>query len=157
MGFSSAPFSNSYGSEANMSTRLDDVPVIKIKTVDIDAAVFNRVRLALLRLENPLRLSLPGLRGMDVLLDGQNWVCVDRTLYDLPVLAWTGFETAGRSALHAPVGAKLHYYHIHANVLSETVLNTIDWLLQERLRPLSTNNEVTSVHGLFDAPAQQSR
>lgn len=117
-----------------MAMKLDDVPVIKIKPAIIEADKFNRVRLGLLRLENPLRFALPGLRGMDVIINDKAWICVDRTLYDLPVLAWTEFETLDRMGLHDPVRCKLYHYHVHANVIAGTVLNTVDRLLQERLR-----------------------
>lgn len=118
-----------------MATRLEDVPVIKVKPSTIEAEIYNRIRLGLIRLENPLRLTLPGLRGMDVLLDDKAWVCVDRTLYDLPVLAWTDFQTQSRAGLHAPIECRVNYYHIHANVIAETVLATTDRLLKERLKP----------------------
>ena len=117
-----------------MAMKLDDVPVIKIKPAILEAEKFNRVRLGLLRLENPLRFALPGLRGMDVIINDKAWICVDRTLYDLPVLAWTEFETTGRLGLQEPVPCKLYHYHVHANVIAGTVLNTVDRLLQERLR-----------------------
>lgn len=123
-----------------MATRLEDVPVIKVKPATLEAEIYNRVRLGLIRLENPLRLTLPGLRGMDVLLDDHAWVCVDRTLYDLPVLAWTNFAV-GRRGLHLPVDCVVNYYHIHANVIAETVLSTTDRLLRERLKPYQTDSE----------------
>ena len=127
-------------------TRLEDVPVIKIAPVSIAAGNYNRIRLALLRLDDPLRLPLPGLRGMDLIVDEEAWICVDRTLYDLPVLAWTNFETSGRSALHLPVNCQLNYYHIHANVIAETVLTTTDRVLQERLRPYQPSTEPTEIY-----------
>jgi len=120
-----------------MTTRLEDVPVIKISPVTIAAPVYNRLRLATLRLDNPLRVALSGLKGMDFLIDDVSWICVDRTLYDLPILAWTDFQTSGRAGLHESIDCQLHYYHIHANVIAETVLNTVDAIIQERLRPYS--------------------
>lgn len=124
-----------------MATRLEDVPVIKVKPSTIEAEIYNRIRLGLMRLENPLRLTLPGLRGMDVLLDNKAWVCVDRTLYDLPVLAWTEFDTQSRTGLHLPIACRVNYYHIHANVIAETVLATTDRLLKERLKPYQRTEE----------------
>ncbi|VAW86899.1 hypothetical protein MNBD_GAMMA16-1041 [hydrothermal vent metagenome] len=126
-------------------TSLEDIPVIKIAPVSIAAGNYNRIRLALLRLDNPLRIPLPGLRGMDLIADKDTWVCVDRTLYDLPVLAWTAFESQGRSSLHLPVNCQLNYYHIHANVIAETVLTTTDRVLQERLRPYQSSTEPTEI------------
>lgn len=118
-----------------MATRLEDVPVIKVKPALVGSDVYNTVRLALIRLEKPHRLSLPGLRGMDMVLNDDVWVCVDRTLYDLPVIAWTLFEKNTRDALHRPIGCQVNYYHIHANVIAETVLCATRQLLEQRLRP----------------------
>ena len=123
-----------------MTTRLEDVPVIKISSTAIHAPVYNRLRLATLRLESPLRLSLTGLRGMDFLMDEAAWICVDRTLYDLPIIAWTNFQTLGRDSLLTPVECHIHYYHIHANVIADTVLTTVDTFLQEQMRPQIQHN-----------------
>ena len=125
-----------------MTTRLEDVPVIKISPVTVAAPIYNRLRLAAIRLDNPLRVALSGLKGMDFLIDDSSWICVDRTLYDLPILAWTGFQTCGRASLHDPVQCQLHYYHIHANVIAETVLNTVEVIIEERLRPFAPTEPI---------------
>jgi len=117
-----------------MKSRIEDVPKLKTEPSQIEGPLYNQARLALLRLENPLRLKLPGLRGMDVLLDSQAWVCVDRTLYDLPVLAWTDFDHTGRNGLHKPTRCLLHYYHIHADLIGNTILETVSRELGKRLR-----------------------
>ncbi len=114
-----------------MKTRIEDVPRLRTDQTSIEAARFNLVRLGLLRLGGPIRLSLPGLRGMDLVIDRDRWVCVDRALYDLPILAWTDFSP--RHELHAPVACLRHYYHINADLISETVLSTMTTLLGERL------------------------
>lgn len=132
-----------------MSTRLDDVPAHKVETTYIEAARFNRVKLALLRLDNPIRLSLPGLKGMDVILEEETWVCVDRTLYDLPVIAWTDFDVLQRDNLHKPILCKQLLYHVHASVIIESVLSSMDFLLDERLRPLA-EERATGIEELFE-------
>jgi len=114
-----------------MKTRIEDVPRLRSDRTAIEATRFNLVRLALLRLGGPIRLSLPGLRGMDLVVDRERWVCVDRGLYDLPILAWTDFSV--RHGLHTPVDCRRHYYHIHADLISETVLSTMTTLLGQRL------------------------
>ena len=130
-----------------MTTRLEDVPIIKVKPTTVKAEVYNHIRLGLLRLENPLRLPLAGLRGMDMILTDNAWVCVDRSLYDLPVLAWTKLNPSNRSALHTPVTAQLNFYHIHANVIAETVLSTSYRILIDRLRYASPLSQI-EVHCL---------
>ncbi len=114
-----------------MKTRIEDVPKLRTEQTSIDAPRYNQVRLALMRLNGQIRLPLPGLRGMDLILDRQSWVCVDRTLYDLPILAWTDFGP--RQGLHTSVDCLRHFYHINADLISETVLSTMTTLLGERL------------------------
>lgn len=116
-----------------MKSRIEDVPKLRTIGTEIEGGRYNQVRLGLLRLGHPIRLALPGLRGMDVIVDPKAWVCVDRTLYDLPVLAWTDFEIQERKAIHEPVHCLLHYYHVHADLITETVLSTLLSVLAERL------------------------
>ena len=117
-----------------MKSRIEDVPKLRTIRTQIEGGRFNQVKLGLLRLGSPIRLALAGLRGMDVVVEDKAWVCVDRTLYDLPVLAWTDFETAERRAIHEPVPCRLHYYHVHADLIAETVLSTLLSALAERLQ-----------------------
>lgn len=116
-----------------MKSRIDEVPKLRSQPAIIDGRRYNQILLGVRRLKNPLRLPLPGLRGMDMLLDREAWVCVDRTLYDLPVLAWTDFRPAERRAIHEVVPCQLHYYHINAELISEPVLATTVKEVQKRL------------------------
>ena len=75
-----------------MKSRLSDVPILKSTPTCIEAMYYNRVRIALTRIDNPLRIELINLRGLDIVIDDEVWVCVDRTLNDLPIFAWTDFE-----------------------------------------------------------------
>ncbi|MBZ0070500.1 MAG: hypothetical protein WCY26_08610 [Thiohalobacteraceae bacterium] len=101
----------------------------------VDAACYNQVRIALLRLPRPLRVALqrPRHRGLELVLDDDRWLCVDTGRNDLPVLAWHGFDTHGRSALHEPVVCRLDLYHIHAGLVMGTVLDDLEHILRERL------------------------
>jgi len=74
----------------------------------VDAKYYNRVRLALLRLANPLRVSLDALGDADIILADREWLCVDRSRDDLPLLAWRDFEFRERAGLHKPVQCTLH-------------------------------------------------
>lgn len=115
-----------------MIRRLLDVPVLEMRSDTIAAERYNRVRLALLRLGAPLRLSVPGLRGIDLLLDTDAWACVDRTLDDLPVVAWVDFEKH-REGLHQPVACQLRYYHVYAGMIVKTAQEAMDQMLADRL------------------------
>lgn len=108
-----------------MKSRLDDVPVLKSKSSTVDAAHFNTIRLGLLRLGAPLRYQIPELRGLDILMDDQLWLCVDRTLDDLPVIAWKDFDVAGRAGLDQPIPCTMLYFHAHGDVIVDKVLDFI--------------------------------
>ncbi|MCC6302460.1 MAG: hypothetical protein IT489_06640 [Gammaproteobacteria bacterium] len=116
-----------------MKSRIDEVPKLKTQPAVVDGRRYNQVLLGLRRLKGPLRLPLAGLRGMDLLVDKEAWVCVDRTLYDLPVIAWTDFRPTARRAIHEIVPCLLHYYHINAELIGESVLATAMKEIQKRL------------------------
>ncbi|MDX9741692.1 MAG: hypothetical protein RBT81_11015 [Gammaproteobacteria bacterium] len=115
-----------------MEFSIDHIPALHSETSSIDAPIYNRVRLGLLRADLPLRLPLTGLRGMDMVLDQQTWICLDRTFYDLPVLAWTDFEPTARTGLQDPVTCRILYYHVHADFIVHSVLSTTVHALRER-------------------------
>ena len=112
-------------------SRLDSLPVLKSAPASVPAARYNRVRLALRRLENPLRLQLPGLRTLDMILEDDLWVIVDRDLNDIPVAAWSDF--AARSSLHKPIHCTLRSYHAHAALIIDKAFKGLDALLTQRL------------------------
>ena len=116
-----------------MRSRLNDVPILKTTPTYIQAMYYNRVRIALSRIDNPLRIELINLRGLDIVIDDDVWVCVDRTLNDLPIFAWTDFEYSARTNLFEPVGCSLRFYH---NLICGTVLDLINRNLDARLSRL---------------------
>lgn len=108
----------------------------------IEARYYNRVRLALIRLGNPLRLELEAeLRHMDMLLSTEEWLCLDRAREDLPLLAWSGFRVRERDALHAPVQCILHLYDARAGLLAARVLPVLDRLLEQALQTEEENGQ----------------
>jgi len=116
-------------------SRLEDLPRYSSRMYSMPAARFNQVRLALLRLGEPIRFSLPGLRTLEMVLEHDAWICVDSGLSDFPVLAWVDFEVAHRDALHEPVSCKLYSYHAHADVIEDRVLDAIANYAGTRLHP----------------------
>ncbi len=102
----------------------------------IPAADYNRVRLALRRITNPLQMELTPMKCLDVVLNDQYWLCFDRCMDDRPVLAWTAFEIFGRSALNAPVACELRLYHVHAGLVMGEVLESLGQILQQQLDSL---------------------
>lgn len=112
-------------------SRLNEIPTLRSRPTAVTAERYNRVRLALLRLENPLRVELPKLRSLDFILENGIWAIVDRDLNDIPVAAWTDF--AHRSSLHHPVQCTLRYYHTHADAIIEKALQKLDEILSAML------------------------
>jgi hypothetical protein len=101
----------------------------------IEAAVYNHVRLALRRLGSPLRVAVPGHRGLEIILDNHRWLCVDANAEDQPVMAWVDFASHGRDDLQAPVACTLELYHRFAGLVMGSALDSLDAALNERLRP----------------------
>jgi hypothetical protein len=113
-------------------SRLSDIPTLKSLPDSVSAARFNRVRLALSRLENPLRIELPGLRSMDFILENQVWAIVDRNHNDIPIVAWTDFEP--RTTLYQPIPCTMRIYHLHAGAIVDQALQKLDTILETRLK-----------------------
>jgi len=129
-----------------MSTQIENVPKLRTVPASISAELYNKVLLAVLRHDAPLRIRLPGLRTIDVVINRNSWICLDRAMYDLPALAWSQINLEGRNALHIPVECELHYYHIHANISAHNVLNSLDFALKEtlaRVTPSQTGKIIT--------------
>ena len=113
-------------------SRLNDIPTLKSLPSSVTAVRFNRVRLALNRLENPMRIELPGLRSMDFILENQVWAIVDRNHNDIPIVAWTDFEP--RTTLYQPISCTIRIYHLHADAIIDQALQKLDDILDARLK-----------------------
>ena len=116
-----------------MYQRHEETPVYQRIDAAVDAEHFNRARRAYGRLGRELRLELPGLRTLDLILQHDAWVVVDRRLNDLPVIAWSHFETEGREALHLPIRCRIRLYHANGAMLMKRVLRAMEQLLTQRL------------------------
>ena len=119
-----------------MKSKLSDIPILKTLPTYVEAAIYNRIRIASKRLSYPLRIELTNLRGLDVIVDDEAWVCVDRSLKDLPILAWTDFDVRQRQSLTAGVPCQLRFFHSHADLISGSVLGLTYRRLEERLKQL---------------------
>lgn len=105
-----------------MYSRHDEVPVFEYRESRLEAAHFNRVQLALKRLGEGLRLEIPGLKTLDLILQRDAWIVVDRAFNDIPVAAWTDFERERPDDLNAPVHCRIRLYHANAGVVLSQVL-----------------------------------
>lgn len=70
-----------------MFDRLGDIPAYRIMEGKVPASRFNLLRLAVLRLGNPLRVPLRALRSLQMYLDADSWTVVDTALNDFPIVA----------------------------------------------------------------------
>jgi hypothetical protein len=110
---------------------LRDIPPLRSVPYTLDAALYNHVRLALLRIANPLELELEKL-GIDMALENTCWVGNHCQQMSLPLIAWDGFDTH-RSALDVPVACTMHLYHHHSWLQMPKILTAMDEELQLRL------------------------
>lgn len=123
-----------------MKRDLTDIPVYERVDTTVLAEHFNLVKISLKRLGSPIRLELPKLRTLDLLLDEETWIIVDRSLNDIPVMAWLDFKTKDRS-LHEPLPCTLNLYHAHANIIHQRVIEAMTLLLGEKLAALEKHDK----------------
>jgi hypothetical protein len=116
-----------------MFSHLADLPRYSSAECELDAALYNRVTIALRRLGSPLRFPLPWLRHLDMILDDETWIVVDNSLNDIPIMAWLDFQVGHRNALHTPIPCKFYTYHCHAEAIRPQVLETIADELSSRI------------------------
>jgi len=102
----------------------------------IDHADYNRIRLALQRIKQPIRVTLEDMRCLDVIIDDDYWLCIDTCMNDRPIMAWVSFESSGRTGLNQSVVCELRLYHIHGGLVMGEVLENIGKELQKRLSTL---------------------
>lgn len=113
-------------------TRHQEVPPLSAWPSSVDAALFHTVYRALKRKPPAIRLVLPGLKTLDLILQPDAWIVVDRAYNDLPVAAWSEFRAAERQGLHEPVACELRYFHGYAGMIVKRVLDAVDELLNAR-------------------------
>jgi len=99
----------------------------------IEATTFNQARLAILRVSNPLRVSLKDHRCLDIILSQEQWLCVDACNNDQPIMAWREFAKQQRDGLHLPVDCKLYMYHTHAGLIMGTARDSLTQVLKDIL------------------------
>lgn len=124
-----------------MIKRLTDLPVYSSTQTTIEAALYNSIRIATQRLPLPIRLSLPRFRYIDIVIDHDSWACVDRSLNDLPIIAWTEFDITQRSSLHLPISCKMAYYHFQSAQVAEGALTFTKTALKRKLALLAAHTQ----------------
>jgi hypothetical protein len=112
-------------------TRHNEVLVLDRHTDQMDANYFNRAQTALKRAREQIRFKIPTLNHLDLIVQKDAWIVVDRVLNDMPVVAWTDFQTEGRDNLHEPIPCERRLYHFAARMIVNTTLQAMDAILSQ--------------------------
>ena len=121
-------------------TRHNEIQFLDSHQDTIEAKYFNLAQTALKRSKEPIRFRIPGLNHLDLLIQPDAWIIVDRVLYDMPIVAWSGFKTKSRDNLHEPVSCEVRLYHFAARVVLNTTLNAMQEILGQTLKEQATGN-----------------
>ena len=108
-----------------MLSKLRKLPRFQTEHIQLDAPLFNQVRLKLIRFKNPYRFTIRGLENIEIILDEEYWVCLDTTVSDNPIFAWIDFQIKNRDNLHIPIHCKLFYFHASADALVQPAASAI--------------------------------
>ena len=125
-------------------TRHNEVLILDRWPGDVDARYWNAAQTALKRLEEPIRFKVPTLNHLDLIVQKDAWIVVDRVLHDIPVVAWTDFQTEGRDSLHEPIPCEIRIYHFAARMILNTTLDAMEVILGQYLTERD-NGKVTTV------------
>ncbi|MDU8929429.1 hypothetical protein RXV86_18735 [Alisedimentitalea sp. MJ-SS2] len=102
----------------------------------VDARCFNAAQRALKRRGALLRLPLPDLARLELILQPHDWIVVDPSLSDIPVVAWMGLERASTRGIHEAVDCELCYYHGAAGKVAAKVPELLIAALREPVDPV---------------------
>lgn len=111
--------------------RHNEVPPLATRKGKVDAAYYNHVQTGLKRIDEEIRIRIPKLKHMDLILQKNAWIVVDKVLHDYPIVCWTHFETEGRSALHEPIQCEIRFFHYAASMILKRTLEEMDQILSE--------------------------
>ncbi len=114
-------------------TRHNEILILDSMPGHVEAHYFNVAQTALKRVADQWRFKIPTLNHLDLILQEDAWIVVDRVLNDVPVAAWTNFQTEGRDNLHEPVGCDIRIYHFAARMVFQTTLDAMETHLRQSL------------------------
>ncbi len=113
-----------------MRTKIYEIPACFIETIEVGAERYNLIQLALSRLGGPLCFPLLGLRHLDMVLEKESWVCIDRGALDLPVAAWHLFEKESHLNLQSTVLCELRHYQANTDILLPYIWMSMESILK---------------------------
>jgi len=126
-----------------MYNRHNEVPLLHTRKGKVEALHYNHVQTALKRFGKQIRFPIPELKHLDLILQKNAWVVVDRALSDFPILAWIDFETKDRDSLHEPIQCEVLIFHFAASMILRRTLVAMDNLLDEKLLELKDDRHAT--------------
>lgn len=105
--------------------RHNEVIVLDSWQAEVDAHYYNIAQTALKKTKDPIRFKIPLLNHLDMLVQEDAWIVVDRVLNFMPVACWTNFNTEERSGLHEPVSCEVRIYHFGARIVQQIALDAM--------------------------------
>ena len=114
-------------------TRHNEVLILDRRPGNVDANYFNQAQTALKRIGQQIRFKIPTLNHLDLIVQENAWIIVDRVLNDVPVVAWTDFQIEGRDNLHEPIACEIRLYHFAARMVLKTTLDAMEDILGQSL------------------------
>ena len=124
--------------------RHNEVPLLHHRAGKVEAVYYNDVQTALKKLGPQIRFKIPKLKHLDLILQKDAWIVVDRALSDFPILAWTEFQTEHRDSLLEPVQCEVRIFHFAASMILRRTLEAMDLMLGEQLATI-VNDEKADV------------
>lgn len=114
-------------------TRHNEMPRFETRSGAVSAIHYNHVQTGLHRLHIKLRYKIPKLKHLDLILQKDAWIVVDKLLNDMPIIAWTNFKTEHRETLHEPIKCEIRLFHYAAEMILDRTLEAMELLLGEEL------------------------
>ncbi len=125
-------------------TRHNEVPLLHNREGKVEAVYYNEVQIALKRFGRQIRFPIPKLKHLDLILQKDAWIVVDRALNDFPILAWTDFQIEGRDSLQEAIQCEVRIFHFAASMILRRTLEAMDLMLGEQLSEI-INDEKADV------------
>lgn len=125
-----------------MYARHLDVPTMAIRpNRKVDARYYNHVQTALKKLGPEIRIRPTGLKHLDLIIQKDAWIVVDRVLNDVPVVAWMNFQVHHRDSLHEPINCEIRIWHALASMIMTKTLQAMDQMLDHELDELEQDED----------------
>jgi len=126
-------------------TRHNEMQPFEKHEGSVKALYYNHVQTGLHRLHEKLRYRIPKLKHLDLVLQKDAWIVVDRVLNDAPIVAWTDFETEHRENLHEDIKCEIRLFHYAADMILDRTLEAMELLLGEELSEELPNEEISNI------------